>query len=73
MGENCIPESKRVQAPSAPGFKTPPGLRALGSKGSVWYRLTPPGLFEGLPAQGSYVVRCVRIPHGIRKSGEVGL
>ena len=25
MGENCIPESKRVQAPSAPGFKTPPG------------------------------------------------
>ena len=51
----------------------PPGLRALGSKGSVRYWLTPPGLFEGLPAQGSYVVRCVRIPYGIRKSGEVGL
>ena len=34
----------------------PPGLRALGSKGSVRYWLTPPGLFEGLPAQGSYVV-----------------
>ena len=60
----CIPESKRVQAPSAPGFKPPPGLSALSVSGSAhragWFK-------------GSYKVRCVRIPHGIRKSGEVGL
>ena len=73
MSDVCIPERKRGRRLTASGFKVPPGLRALGSKDSVRYRLTPPGLFEGLPAQGSYVVRCVRIPHGIRKSGEVGL
>ena len=38
------------------GLRQPPGLWALGCQGSVRDRLTPPGLFEGLAAQGSYVV-----------------
>ena len=38
------------------GLRQPPGLSALGCQGSVRDRLTPTGLFEGLPAQGSYIV-----------------
>ena len=38
------------------GLRQPPGLSALGCQGSVRDRLTPTGLFEGLAAQGSYIV-----------------
>ena len=38
------------------GLRQPPGLSTLGCQGSVRDRLTPPGLFEGLAAQGSYIV-----------------
>ena len=46
----------KVDSPlRARGLMAPPGLSALGAKGSVRNRLTPPGLVEGLPAQGSYI------------------
>ena len=38
------------------------GPLALGAKGSVRDRLTPPGLVEGLPAQGSYIVAVKKPP-----------
>ena len=50
----------------APGFYR--SCAAHRTMGSARNRLRLPGWFRG-----SYVVRCVRIPHGIRKSGEVGL
>ena len=46
----------KVDSPlRARGLMAPPGLSALGAKGSVRDRLTPPGPVEGLPAQGSYI------------------
>ena len=46
--------SRRL-TPCGRGLMAPPGLTALGAKGSVRDRLTPPGPFEGC-AQGSYEV-----------------
>ena len=49
----------------------PPGLTALGAKGSVRDRLTPPGRVEG-SALGSYEV-IVEVLHRTSKSAKVGL
>ena len=44
----------KVDAASPRGLMAPPGLTALGAKGSVRDRLTPPGRVEG-SALGSYI------------------
>ena len=46
--------SRRL-TPFGRGLMAPPGLTALGAKGSVRVRLTPPGRVE-CSAQGSYIV-----------------
>ena len=45
----------KVDAASPRGLMAPPGLTALGAKGSVRDRLTPPGRVEG-SALGRYIV-----------------
>ena len=45
----------KVDAASPPGLMAPPGLTALGAKGSACERLTPYRQVEG-SAQGSYEV-----------------
>ena len=61
-----------VDAASPRGLMAPPGLPPLGAKGSGRDRLRLP---DGLRAPPRVVIkyRSVRIPHGIRKSVEVGL
>ena len=43
----CFPVFPKVDAASPRGLMAPPGLSALGAKGSVRDRLTPPGQVEG--------------------------
>ena len=52
----CFPVFPKVDARfRGRGLMAPPGLSALGAKGSVRDRLTPPGRVEG-SALGSYIV-----------------
>ena len=51
----CFPVFPKVDAASPRGLMAPPGLTALGAKGSVRDRLTPPGRVEG-SALGRYEV-----------------
>ena len=52
--DRASPEGKQANLASLE-LRQPPGLTALGAKGSVRDRLTPPGRVEG-SALGSYIV-----------------
>ncbi len=47
MRNRCLPVFPKVDAASPRGLMAPPGLTALGAKGSVRDRLTPPRRVEG--------------------------
>ena len=52
----CFPVFPKVDAASPRGLMAPPGLSALGAKGSVRDRLTPPGRVEGFRPRELYSI-----------------
>ena len=52
----CLPVFPKVDAASPRGLMAPPGLSALGAKGSVRDRLTPPGRIEGFRPRELYSI-----------------
>ena len=61
--------SRRL-TPCGRGLMAPPGLTALGAKGSVRDRLTPPGRVEGFRPREVYST--VEVLHRTSKSAKVG-